>query len=113
MSSYLPYGGFKWLQYVDNFDVSSASENSSIGCILEIDLECQDELHVLRNDYPLATEKLEILYDMLSDYCKKVQPNIEQKLVIDKINPKFSWQNYLWASLQKSSFVLVSRNEND
>ena len=113
MSSYLPYGGFKWLQYVDNFDVSSASENSSIGCILEIDLECHDELHVLRNDYPLATEKLEILYDMLSDYCKKVQPNIEQKLVIDKINPKFSWQNYLWASLQKSSFVLVSRNEND
>ena len=60
MSIYLPYGGFKWLKYVDSFDVSSVSENSSIGCILEIDLESPDELHVLRNDYPLITEKLEI-----------------------------------------------------
>ena len=29
MSGYLPYGGFKWLKNVDNFDVNSVSENSS------------------------------------------------------------------------------------
>ena len=75
MSGYLPHGGFKWLKNVDNFDVNSISEcnfieNSSIGYILEVDLEYQDELHALHNDYPLAPEKLTIFYEMLSDYCK-------------------------------------------
>ena len=72
MSGYLPYGGFKWLKNVDNFDVNSVSEKSPIGYILEVDLEYPDELHVLHNDYPLAPEKLAIPYDMLSDYCKKI-----------------------------------------
>ena len=72
MSGYLSYGGFKWLKNVDNFDVNSISENSSIGYILEVDLEYPDQLHVLHNDYPLAPEKLAIPYDMLSDYCKKI-----------------------------------------
>ena len=58
MSGYLPYGGFKQLKNVDKFDVNSISKNSSIGCILEVDLEYPDELHVFHNDYPLASEKL-------------------------------------------------------
>ena len=33
MSSYLPYGEFKWLKRFDNFDVNSISKNSSIGYI--------------------------------------------------------------------------------
>ena len=74
MSGYLPYGEFKWSENVDNFDncdLNSVSKKSSIGHILEVELEYPDELHVLHNDYPLAPEKLTILYDMLSDYCKK------------------------------------------
>ena len=39
MSGYLPYGGFKCLKNVDNFDVKSTSENSPIGYILEVDLK--------------------------------------------------------------------------
>ena len=57
MSGYLPYGGFSWLKNVDNFDVNSISEKSPIGYILEVDLKYPDELHVLHNDYPLASEK--------------------------------------------------------
>ena len=72
MSSYRPYGGFNWLKNVDNFDVISVSEKSLIECILQVDLEYPDELHVLHNDYPLTPEKLAISYDMLSDYCKKI-----------------------------------------
>ena len=72
MSRYLPYGRFKWLKNVGNFDVNSISEKSPIGHILEVDLEYPDELHVLHSDYPLAPEKLAIPYDMLSDYYKKV-----------------------------------------
>ena len=71
MSGYLPYGGFKCLKNVDNFDVNSDNENCPIGYILEVDLEYPDELHVLHNDYPLAPEKFAIPYDMFSDYCKK------------------------------------------
>ena len=43
-------------------------KNSSIGCILEVDLEYPAELHELHNDYPLAPEKLEISHNMLSNY---------------------------------------------
>ena len=72
MSDYLPYGEFKWLKNVDKFDINSVSENSSIGYIMEVDLKYLDELHVLLNDYPLATEKLASSYDMLSYYCIKI-----------------------------------------
>ena len=71
MSSFLPYGRFKWLKNVDRFDINSISEKSPTVYSLEVDLEYLDELHVLHNDYPLAPGKLAIPYDMLSDYCKK------------------------------------------
>ena len=65
MSGYHPYGEFKWLKNSFNFDVNSNTENSPIGYILEVDQEYRDELHEPHNDYPLAPEKFEILYDML------------------------------------------------
>ena len=70
LSSYLPYGGFKWLKYVDGFDVISISEKSPIGYILEVDLECPDDLHVSHNDYPLVPEKLAISYAFLQTIVK-------------------------------------------
>ena len=60
MSQYLAYGRFKWLNQNEN-DVNSIKENSSNGCILEVDLEYSDELHELRNDYPLALENLKLV----------------------------------------------------
>ena len=38
--------------------MNSINENSSLGYILEADLEYPDELNYLHNDYPLAQEKL-------------------------------------------------------
>ena len=43
MSSYLPYGGFKWLKNVDGFDVNSVGEKSPVGYFLEVDLQYPDE----------------------------------------------------------------------
>ena len=80
MSEYLPYGGFKWLKNVDEFDVMSISEKSPIGYFLEVDLEYPDELHELHNDYPLAPEKLAVSSDMLSKYCKKIADKYEIKV---------------------------------
>ena len=79
MKVYLPQGGFKWLKYVDGFDVSSISKKSPIGYILEADLEYPDELHALHNDYQLVPENLAISYDMQSDYCKKSADKYEIK----------------------------------
>ena len=70
VSQYLQYSGFKWLNQkeITNFCLNSISKNSSIGYILEVDLEYPHELHELHNDYPLAPEKLEITQNMLSKY---------------------------------------------
>ena len=64
MSEYLPYGGFKWLKNVDEFDVMSVSEKSLIGYFLEVYLEYPDDLHELHmwilvdSGYSLTPEKL-------------------------------------------------------
>ena len=71
MSEYFPYGGFKWLKNVDQFDVMSVSGKSLMGYFPEVDLEYSDELHELHNDYPLVPEKIAVSSDMLSNYCKK------------------------------------------
>ena len=80
MSVYLPHGGFKWLKYVDNFEVNSISENSATGYIFEVDLEYPDELYVLHNHYPLPPAKLAIPYDMLSNYRKKIADKYKIKV---------------------------------
>ena len=69
MSEYLPYGGFKCLKNVYEFDVTSISEKSLIGYFLEAELEYPDEFHELHNDYPLAPEKPAVSNDILSNYC--------------------------------------------
>ena len=62
---------------VDGFDVVLISQ---IGYILEVDLEYPDELHELRNDYPLVPEKHAVSYDMMSNYCKKIADKYEIKV---------------------------------
>ena len=83
MSGYLPCGGSKWLKNVDGCDVKT-NKKSPIVYILEVNLEYLDELHVLHNDYLLASEKLAIPYDMLSDYCKKIADKYEIKVNDEK-----------------------------
>ena len=43
--------------------------NSSTGYVLVVDLEYLQELHDIRNDYPLAREQINIPKKWLSDYC--------------------------------------------
>ena len=94
--NYLPYGSFKFLSQgeIDSFELDSIAENSLIGYISEGDLEYPKELHDLHDDYPLALEKIEVTYDMLSKYSndiadcynikvggvKKLVPNLGDKI---------------------------------
>ena len=103
MTQYLPYGRFKWLskKEIDEFDLNLVKENSSIGCILEVDLE-YPELHDLHNDYPLAPEKLEISQKILSKYGSDIA---------DKYGIKIGGVNKLVPNLRhKKKYVVHYRN---
>ena len=65
---------FKFLseKEINRFNLDSIDENSSMGYILECDLEYCKELHDLHNDYPLCPEKIEVSSDMLSKYCSNI-----------------------------------------
>ena len=94
MNQPLPYGGFDWLtkKEINKIDLDSISENSLVGCLLDVDL-VPSELHDAHNDYPLAPEKRIISFDMLSRYfsdivnkyrikvggVKKLVPNLRNK----------------------------------
>ena len=71
---YLPYGAFKFLsqEEIKVFNLDSIPENSLIGYTLKVGLEHCWELHDLHNGYSLCTKKIEVAYDMLSDYCKDI-----------------------------------------
>ena len=104
MSQYFPYSEFKWLSRgeVYNSDVNSVSKNNSDGYILEIDLEYPDELHELYNDFPLASEKLKISHNMLSNYCSSIKNKYDIKIGgVNKLVPNLGI---------KSKYVLHYRN---
>ena len=113
MTQYLPYDGFKWLtkKEIDEFDLNLVKENSSMGYILEVDLEYPIKLHDLHNDYPLAPEKLEISQDMLSKYCSDIADKYGIKIGgVNKLVPNLGSKK-ICHSLQKSSIVFAVRNE--
>ena len=71
MSNFLPKSGFKWIDPKE-FDLNKYASNSSKGCVVEVDLEYPKDLQELHNDYPLASDKIEIKRKMSSDYQLKI-----------------------------------------
>ena len=62
---FLPTEILNWVNSKD-FSLNNYSEDSPIGCFLEVDLDYPDELHDL-HDYSLAGEKIQLRKEMLSD----------------------------------------------
>ena len=46
MSKFLPKSGFKWIDPKE-FDLNKHTDNSSKGCVFEVDFEYPKELHEL------------------------------------------------------------------
>ena len=67
MPKFLLTSGFKWIDPKE-FDLNKYTNNSSKGCVLEIDLEYLKELHELHSDYLLVPDEIEIKREMLSQY---------------------------------------------
>ena len=74
MSQYLPTGNFRWMtdKEISKIDLGKYKADDKKGLILEVDLEYPEELHDLHNGYPVCPEKVKVLNDMLSGYCKEI-----------------------------------------
>ncbi|XP_051176791.1 uncharacterized protein LOC127291633 [Leptopilina boulardi] len=53
----LPYGGFEWIENIDNNFDFNISDDGPIGYILEVDLDYPEELHDKHSDFPFCPER--------------------------------------------------------
>ena len=74
MSQYLPTGNFRWMtdKEINKIDLGKYKTSGKKGLISEVDLEYPQELHDLRNDYPVAPEKGKVSKNMLLKCCKEI-----------------------------------------
>ena len=72
MSQYLPINNFKWVKNIDKIEqkLMRIKTNSSMGYVLEVDLDYSQELHDINSDYPSSPEKINMPKEWLSKYCK-------------------------------------------
>ena len=62
----------------------SAPVNSPTGYILEVDLEYDETLHNIHNDYPLCPKNVSIAEENLSPYTKQLAEKLDVKIVLTK-----------------------------
>ena len=61
---------------INKMDMATYKEDSKKGVVSEVDLEYQQELHDLHNDYPLALEKMKVTKKMLSSYSESIREKV-------------------------------------
>ena len=97
----LPIGKFKFLESdeIRDLDITTTPTDSTLGYILDVDLDYPDTLLDSHNDYPCAPERLTLTRDMLSDYCCELVAG--HLLVCEKLVPNLK---------DKRNYVLHYRN---
>ena len=104
MSQSLPKSNFRWMtdKEISKIDLGKYKADGKKGLILEVDLEYPQELHDLHNDYNVCPEKVKVLNDMLSGYCKEIA---------NKFNISIGLVSKLLPTLRdKKEYVLHYRN---
>ncbi|GFR16049.1 c2H2-type domain-containing protein [Trichonephila clavata] len=110
MSQPLPVGNFSWLtpEEISDFNVFNYDQNSKVGFIIEVDLKCPKQLQLKTNDLPLAPEHLNITYNMLSPYSKRLcdKFNLKHVLPSKKLTPNFyPKKNYITHYLNLQFYI--------
>ena len=87
MSEFLPTSGYKWIDPKE-FNLNKYTSNSSKGCALEVDFKYPKELLELRNGYPLAWDKIEMLsrYQLIISNLYNIPNGNVKKLVSNFFN---------------------------
>ena len=94
MRQYLPINNFKWFKNLDKIEqnLKKIKNIGSARCVLKVDWEKTQELHDIHKDYLLASEKINIPKEWLSNYCLKfarvhnIIPETVKKLVPNLMN---------------------------
>ncbi|GFQ65950.1 uncharacterized protein TNCT_329711 [Trichonephila clavata] len=88
-----PYTNIAWMtpDEIQNFDIFGTTPDSPQGYILEVNSEIPTSLHDERNDLPMASEHLNITYDLLPPYSKRLcdQYQLKNTLPAQKLMPNF------------------------
>ena len=71
-------------EQLQNFDFISVPVDSPTGYILEVDLEYDESLHLMHNDYPLCPENVSIVEEDLSPYTRLLAEKLEVNIVRTK-----------------------------
>ena len=90
MSKFLPTSEFKWID-PESLYSNKYSNNSSRGCVLEIDLGYPKKLRELHNDYPFGPDKIEIKKESIKESSYQLR-NSDFYIPIDsnkKLVPNF------------------------
>jgi hypothetical protein len=78
------------------------ADNSDEGYVLEVDLRYPKELHDLHSDYPLAPDKMKIVWEMLSPYCQQLLEDLNLGgVAVPKLVPNLN---------DKTNYIVHYRN---
>ena len=82
----LPQRDFEFMneEQLQNFDLMSVQVDSPTSYILEVDLEYDETLHNIHNDYPLCSENVSIVEEDLSPYTRLLAEKLEVNIVPTK-----------------------------
>jgi hypothetical protein len=98
MLQMLPTGGFRWVKELTLDMFLSTADDSSVGYLVEVDLEYPERLHNIHNDLPLAPERMIIPEAWVSDY---------QRTLVNELGGKFSGCEKLVPNLCRKEKYIV------
>lgn len=85
---YLPWGGYEWCSVFEierlQRELDNIVPSSSIGFILEVDLEYPSQLHNLHSSFPMISEKKTITFSDLSKYSQRAYTALNGKSAAER-----------------------------
>ena len=104
----MPTRNFRWLDQtvVETFPISKIYPEGDIFFVLQVDLECPEEIHDWHNDYPLAVEEKKIFEEQLSPFnIEFLNKRSEKFISTTKLVPDLNGKKNYVCSLKIYSYL--------